>query len=266
MANKSINKTTVVNASKMSDVSSPTSVSSPSTKSAKMKSKWGFRRNKSTKKRSNSSTSSRTASIGMADDETANTKPMAGNEDPSAPSSYYVQAKEAGTKTAGSGLDLVVLLMHPLSHRFELLQLEFDEADRARVSDLLSQIPLSVTEACLKDQLYDSILDQDSADEGTPRVQRSTRLVEAFGHASKMVVVARPQGVSDLAALKMAKPILANKDIANMVRTNTTRLRTRCLPHNLHCEMFVSMYRSYEGNVCSSSDTFLRSFRYQNTE
>lgn len=225
MAPKSISKTTVVNASKMNDVSSPTSVSSPSTK--RVKSKWSFRRNKSTKNKSNSSTSSQTASIVMTDEENAKTKFLV--ENPSSPSSVQAGSNDTENKTVGSRLDLVVLLMHPLSHRFELLQLEFDEANRAKVSDLLAQIPLSITEACLKNQLYDSILDQDSADQGKPRVLKSTRLVEAFDHAgskevheslgasSKMVLVARPQGVSDFDALKMAKPIFTNKDIANML-------------------------------------------------
>ena len=228
MAPKSISKTTVVNASKMNDVSSPTSVSSPSTK--RVKSKWSFRRNKSTKNKSNSSTSSQTASIVMTDEENAKTKFLV--ENPSSPSSVQAGSNDTENKTVGSRLDLVVLLMHPLSHRFELLQLEFDEANRAKVSDLLAQIPLSITEACLKNQLYDSILDQDSADQGKPRVLKSTRLVEAFDHAgskevheslgasSKMVLVARPQGVSDFDALKMAKPIFTNKDIANMVSQN----------------------------------------------
>ena len=125
-------------------------------------------------------------------------------------------------------LDLVVLLMHPVSHRFELLQLEFDEASKAKISDLLAQIPLSVTESCLKDQLYDGILNQDSADPSAPLLLKSTKLIDAFGRklskpedsakpAIKMVLVARPQGLSNEDALKMAKPIFSNKDISSMV-------------------------------------------------
>jgi hypothetical protein len=253
MAAKS-NNTTVFNASKVNDVASP----SKSVKSfhGLVKSKWSFRRNKgsgkSTKKRSNSSTSSRTASIVMNDDE--NSKTMFLIENPSSPTTVQAGSPEL-EYNVGSGLDLVVLLMHPLSHRFELLQLEFDEASRAKVSDLLSQIPLSVTEVCLKDQLYDSILDQDSTDQGKPRVLKSTRLVEAFGHAgsklmhessasSKMVLVARPQGVSDMDALKMAKPIFANKDIANMVRTNEPS--DEVFPLELKCTKLASIVSIYQ--------------------
>ena len=131
--------------------------------------------------------------------------------------------------TTTTSLDLVVLLMHPVSHRFELVQLEFADGKKAKVSDLLGQIPVSVTEECLKSQLYDSILDQDSTDPGRPRVHGSTRLIEAFGGGGgennsdgttsrKMVLVARPQGITDHDALKMAKPIFTNKDILSMVR------------------------------------------------
>jgi len=126
------------------------------------------------------------------------------------------------------GLDLVVLLMHPLSHRFELLQLEFEDASRARVSDLLAQIPLSVTEACLKNQLYDKILDQNSVDKKSTLVLKSSLLVEAFekskptipklsGSSRKLVLVARPQGLSDIDTLRMAKPIFTNRDIGKML-------------------------------------------------
>jgi len=131
---------------------------------------------------------------------------------------------EAGSTVKGqiidTGLDMVVLLMHPVSHRFELLQLEFGDATKAKVSDLLVQIPLSVTEDCLKQQLYDSILDQDSTDPGKSKVLPFTPLIEAFSgepnHDSsssrKMVVVTRPQRISDKVALQMAKPIFTNKD------------------------------------------------------
>ena len=140
-------------------------------------------------------------------------------------------------------LDLVVLLMHPVSHRFELLQLEFDEASKAKISDLLAQIPLSVTESCLKDQLYDGILNQDSADPSAPLLLKSTKLIDAFGRklskpedsakpAIKMVLVARPQGLSNEDALKMAKPIFSNKDISSMVIHTNGNIRMEVPKHD----------------------------------
>jgi hypothetical protein len=94
---------------------------------------------------------------------------------------------------------------------------------------LLAQIPLSVTEACLKNQLYDKILDQNSGEKKSSLVLKSSLLVEAFEKSKptipklsrssqKMVMVARPQGLSDIDTLRMAKPIFTNRDIAKMVR------------------------------------------------
>jgi hypothetical protein len=121
-----------------------------------------------------------------------------------------------------SALELVVLLMDPISRRFELLQLEFDSA-RAKVSDLLTQIPLSVTETSLQTQEYSGVLDS------TGNVQEgSVRLMEAFGYTSrndnnninnnKMVLVAKPKGISSKECMRLAKPILSDTQVAKMVR------------------------------------------------
>lgn len=121
-----------------------------------------------------------------------------------------------------SSLELVVLLMDPTSRRFELLQLEFDSA-KAKVSDLLTQIPLSVTEQCLQSLDYVGVLD------GAGNLQEgSTRLLEAFGqnsgsvfttHTQKMVLVAKPKGLSTKETMRLAKPILADTAVSKMVRT-----------------------------------------------
>jgi hypothetical protein len=162
------------------------------------------------------------------------------------------QVEASGTS---AGLDLVVLLMDPISHRFELLQLEFDEKLKAKVSDLLTQIPISVTEPSLKSIVYDGILDHnyyrssvavaldatavvvsskdnDAVGRGQYKVLPSSRIVEAFGGGNgstsssksktatpntKMVLVARPTGISDAETLRLARPILTNKDVSKMV-------------------------------------------------
>ena len=122
-------------------------------------------------------------------------------------------------------LDLVVLLMDSISHRFELLQLEFEDRSTAKVSDLLVQIPLSVTEPSLKKLIYDGILDENyyraSAEIlGGMSVLPSSILYETFGsgRSTKMVLVAKPEGVSNAECLRLAKPILSNRDVSKMVR------------------------------------------------
>jgi hypothetical protein len=167
-----------------------------------------------------------------------------------------------GNGTDGGGLDLVVLLMDPISHRFELLQIEFEEQSKAKISDLLTQIPISVTEPSLKSILYDGILDHnyyrssttveilkktkkntnenenESSGRGQYKLLPSSRIIEAFGSgggannttstttttsksisnmSTKMVLVARPTGISDAETLRLARPILINKDVSKMV-------------------------------------------------
>ncbi len=192
----------------------------------KSKRLFGAFRKKKAKKTSNA------ASIAM-DNKSAESKKQFLVQDSNSSTTEDVNLLELDSDVEYS-LDLVVLLMHPVSHRFELLQLEFDEASKAKISDLLAQIPLSVTENCLKDQLYDGILNQDSADPGSPLILKSTKLIDAFGRklskpetpadnaqpSIKMVLVARPQGLSNEEALKMAKPIFTNKDISSMVSLN----------------------------------------------
>uniref|UniRef100_A0A6V0AX89 Uncharacterized protein n=1 Tax=Pseudo-nitzschia australis TaxID=44445 RepID=A0A6V0AX89_9STRA len=145
------------------------------------------------------------------------------------------------TTTNNNTLDLVVLLMDSISHRFELLQLEFEDLTTARVSDLLAQIPLSVTEPFLKKLVYDGIVVLDSDNDGAAtvgvdgngngngNVLPSSILHKAFGTTSssnsdsnsggstKMVLVAKPKGVSNAECLRLAKPILTNKDVSKML-------------------------------------------------
>jgi hypothetical protein len=166
-----------------------------------------------------------------------------------------IKAGQVEASGTSAGLDLVVLLMDPISHRFELLQLEFDEKLKAKVSDLLTQIPISVTEPSLKSIVYDGILDHnyyrssvavaldatavvvsskdnDAVGRGQYKVLPSSRIVEAFGGGNgstsssksktatpntKMVLVARPTGISYAETLRLARPILTNKDVSKMV-------------------------------------------------
>ena len=108
-----------------------------------------------------------------------------------------------------------MLLMDPLSRRFELLQLEFDSS-RAKVSDLLTQIPLSVTEPALQAQPYVGVLDSSA------NLQEcSTRLLEAIGKPdtskAKMVLVAKPKGLSTKETMRLTKPILTDAQVSKMV-------------------------------------------------
>jgi hypothetical protein len=132
------------------------------------------------------------------------------------PALSEVQADDDDNPNNGAALELVVLLMDPVSRRFELLQLEFDST-RAKVSDLLTQIPLSVTESSLQQQQYSGVLDSTGSLQEGP-----VRLLEAFRYhttstSNKMVLVAKPRGVSSKECMRLAKPILTDTQVSIMV-------------------------------------------------
>jgi hypothetical protein len=158
-----------------------------------------------------------------------------------------VTTTETSVVVSESALELVLLLMDPISRRFELLQLEFDSC-QAKVSDLLTQIPLTVTEPKLQqEQLFVGVLDyRGQLEEG------STRLWEAFGNhtrrsymegehnnpnqptmtpigSKKLVLVAKPKGLSTKETMRLAKPILTYTQVEKMVRTDPFQIITMCM-------------------------------------
>lgn len=111
-------------------------------------------------------------------------------------------------------LKVVLLLMDPETRRFELLQLEFD-SDKALVSDVLTQIPVAVTEEVLKRQIYVGI----SGSAGTQMT--SAVLLSEFCKGND-VLVAIPSGVPADECARLARPILNDDKVINMVRLNNT--------------------------------------------
>lgn len=112
---------------------------------------------------------------------------------------------------AGPALQVVLLLMDPVTRRFELLQLEFD-SHKAVVNDVLAQAPHSVTEAALRKQTYVGICDRHGAE-----LINTVRLAE-FCKANE-VVVAIPQGITGQECARLARPILSDSKVISMVRT-----------------------------------------------
>ena len=120
------------------------------------------------------------------------------------------KATPAPAATPASPLQVVLLLMDPKTRRFELLQLEFD-SDKAVVSDVLSQIALSATEESLRTQTYTGVADRTGA------AKASTDLLSSFCQVND-VILAIPQGMQAAECAKLAKPILGDPKVNNMVR------------------------------------------------
>lgn len=109
-----------------------------------------------------------------------------------------------------TSLQLVLLLMDPLTRRFELLQLEFDSM-RARVVDIIAQIPVSVTEEAIRRQEYEGVIGEDA------KVMDATiRLVDFC--KEKQVLVALPKGLAVKECIRLARPILSDAQVHKMVR------------------------------------------------
>jgi hypothetical protein len=107
-------------------------------------------------------------------------------------------------------LKVVLLLMDPSSRRFELLQLEFDSL-KALVSDVLAQIPISVTEAALREQNYIGICGVDAKE------MTSGQLLSDFCVGNE-VLVAMPNNVAAKECVRLARPILSDEKVISMVR------------------------------------------------
>jgi hypothetical protein len=119
------------------------------------------------------------------------------------------RSSDGGTNNAYL-LKLVLLLMDPETRRFELLQLEFD-SDKALVADVLAQIPLSVTEEALRNQVYTGVTSRDGKE------MTSAKLLVDFCQGND-VLVAVPQGLPAKECARLAKPILSDDKVISMVR------------------------------------------------
>jgi hypothetical protein len=108
-------------------------------------------------------------------------------------------------------LKVVLLLMDPETRRFELLQLEFDSL-KAFVSDVLAQIPISVTEDALRLQTYTGIVGSESQE------MAPSKLLATFCKGSE-VLVAVPDGVPPRECVRLARPILSDVKVVTMVRS-----------------------------------------------
>jgi hypothetical protein len=108
-----------------------------------------------------------------------------------------------------AALQVILLLMDPGTRRFELLQLEFD-SNHAIVKDVLTEVPLSVTEEVLRKQNYSGVCDRTGQE-----LYVSTRLSEACGPAD--ILIAIPENVPAMECARLAKPILQDKNVVEMV-------------------------------------------------
>lgn len=139
-------------------------------------------------------------------------------------------------------LQVILLLMDPKTRRFELLQLEFD-SNKAVVRDVLSQVPHSVTEESLRDQNYIGVCDRTGQE-----LYYSTRLCDVCSGSD--ILIALPDSVDARECARLARPILHDKNVIEMVRF----LDPCCSPIFRVLQMF---------HFCRYSHLFLASLQWR---
>ena len=134
-----------------------------------------------------------------------------------------------------TNLQLVLLLMDPSSRRFELLQLEFD-SDKARVSDIIAQIPLSVTEEAIRNLSFTGVIDSSAQ-----VMNGSVRLVDFC--TGKTILVALPEGTTAKECMKLARPILCDKKVEQMVSPQKNTMVWTFMCHKTPLDLTI--YQSF---------------------
>jgi hypothetical protein len=116
--------------------------------------------------------------------------------------------------TPALSLQVILLLMDPKTRRFELLQLEFD-SNKALASDVLLQIPLSVTDEQLRNQKYKGVCDRTGLE-----MIETVRLSEFC--KTNDVILAIPEGMLAKECARLARPILSDDEVTSTVRSVAT--------------------------------------------
>ncbi|GKY91135.1 hypothetical protein MPSEU_000086300 [Mayamaea pseudoterrestris] len=143
-------------------------------------------------------------------------------------------------------LKVVLLLMDPKSRRFELLQLEFDSL-KALVSDVLAQIPVSVTEDVLREQTYLGICGHDGKE------MPLNALLSEFCKGSE-VFVAVPKGVAAKECARLAVPILTDDKVVNMLRSSDINMNEWLDNKNKKTSKKAVKLSSSSGKVIATDD------------
>lgn len=121
-------------------------------------------------------------------------------------------------------LQIILLLMDPGTRRFELLQLEFDSA-KSLVSDILTQIPLSATEETLRSQTFDCVCSTDGIEYDLDKP-----LSTYIDTTSVVIAAPKTDTIDSKSAAKMAKPILTDTKVAQMLEAAGVTIKTETPP------------------------------------
>jgi len=122
------------------------------------------------------------------------------------------QTKETETEPVGDPIAIILLVMDPLTRRFEIIQLEFDST-QATAADILDQIPISATEKSLRCQTYDRVCDVSGLE-----YENDKPLSDYVEGNALIITVPKSNTQGAEHAAKMAKPILNDPSVQEMLK------------------------------------------------
>lgn len=105
-------------------------------------------------------------------------------------------------------VQVVLLIMDPISRGFELLLLEFDST-KSTIKDILEQIPLTATEESFRTQSFDIIFDTEGKE-----MKLDSFVADYIEKAGVVIAVPNGSYESGEQVAKMALPILSDKDVS----------------------------------------------------
>lgn len=124
-------------------------------------------------------------------------------------------AEDADMGDLNLPVSLVLLLVDPETLRFELLQLDFETPEAAKVMDVLDQIKDSVTEPVIRKQDFYAVVDrrgnQFSAATSLPKALTNRR-------RNRDILIGLSRGVSADKCGRLARSILGDAKVIGMVR------------------------------------------------
>lgn len=114
-------------------------------------------------------------------------------------------------------VSLVLLLVDPDTLRFELLQLEFDTPQEAKVGDVLEQIKDSITEPAIRSLEFHSLVDRKGG-----LFSATAPLAKALTNRkrSKDILAVLSKGVTTEQCGKLARPIFGDAKVITMLEAN----------------------------------------------
>ena len=141
------------------------------------------------------------------------------------------EEKESGddVSTKGGGhklIHVILFLMNPNTRKFEILLLDFD-ASKARVKELLAQVPTAANEESFRTQRFSGVANADGRE-----MIDSHRLSQ---YASDWTVaVAIPDGMTSKECVEVAEPIMKDPRVKELV-CSLVKLRSRIAPRKSSC-------------------------------